>query len=126
FQRPEGINRREDRSIGRKGIHDHNRSHHTLTNNHHQTFHQQSRAATYGSYAQAVRKGGVKRQDGSQKQVALTYEAEENDMLRLKKAFIGVVEHPGMTYNIQNTFHSQGYFGVKVTPLGLNLTLLEG
>jgi hypothetical protein len=31
-----------------------------------------------------------------------------------------------MSYNIQNAFHRQGYFGVKVTPLGANLTLLEG
>jgi hypothetical protein len=31
-----------------------------------------------------------------------------------------------MSYNIQNAFHTQGYFGVKVTPLGSNLTLLEG
>jgi hypothetical protein len=31
-----------------------------------------------------------------------------------------------MSYNIQNAFHRQGYFGVKVTPLGASLTLLEG
>ncbi|MCI37176.1 hypothetical protein A2U01_0058400, partial [Trifolium medium] len=47
-------------------------------------------------------------------------------MSRLNKAFIGEVVHPGMSYNIQNHFHSQGYFGVKVTPLGSNLVLLEG
>ncbi|PNX65689.1 hypothetical protein L195_g062723, partial [Trifolium pratense] len=30
-----------------------------------------------------------------------------------------------MTYNIQDEFHRQGYFGVKITPLGANLVLLE-
>jgi hypothetical protein len=43
----------------------------------------------------------------------------------LKKAFVGEVKQPGMSYNIQNEFHMQGYFGVKVTPLGSRLTLLE-
>ncbi|MCI34513.1 hypothetical protein A2U01_0055733, partial [Trifolium medium] len=67
-----------------------------------------------------------KRQDNNLKHVAFSYDAEEKDLERLKKAFVGVASHPGMTYNIQNAFHSQGYFGVKVTPLGSNLTLLEG
>ena len=30
-----------------------------------------------------------------------------------------------MTYNIQNIFHTQGYFAIKVTPLGANYCLLE-
>ncbi|PNX55343.1 hypothetical protein L195_g048970 [Trifolium pratense] len=30
-----------------------------------------------------------------------------------------------MSYNIQDEFHRQGYFGVKITPLGENLVLLE-
>jgi hypothetical protein len=29
-------------------------------------------------------------------------------------------------YNIQNELHTQGYFGVKVTPLGSNLAIFEG
>jgi hypothetical protein len=52
----------------------------------------------------------------------LSYVAEKDDVQRLKKCFIGEVIHPGSSYNIQNVFHSQGYFGVKVTPLGSNLT----
>ncbi|MCI23962.1 hypothetical protein A2U01_0045145, partial [Trifolium medium] len=44
----------------------------------------------------------------------------------MKNAFTGVVVNPGSTYNIQNEFHMQGYFGIKITPLGSNLTLLEG
>src|SRR3954468_14848507 len=30
-----------------------------------------------------------------------------------------------MTYNIQNSFELEGYFAIKVTPLGANLCLLE-
>ncbi|MCH85843.1 hypothetical protein A2U01_0006695, partial [Trifolium medium] len=79
-----------------------------------------------GTFAQAVRGEGKPGQERECKRVVLSYEAEKEDMSRLQKSFIGEVEHPGMSYNIQNAFHSQGYFGVKVTPLGSNLTLLEG
>ncbi|MCI03917.1 DUF4283 domain protein, partial [Trifolium medium] len=85
-----------------------------------------ARVVEEDTYAHAVRMGGATRQGGGQKRFVLSYEAEKEDMLRMKKAFIGVVVNPGMTYNIQNAFHTQGYFGVKVTPLGSNLTLLEG
>jgi hypothetical protein len=56
----------------------------------------------------------------------MSFEVEKGVMDRYQKAFVGEVLQPGMTYNIQNAFHRQGYFGVKVTPLGANLTLLEG
>ncbi|GAU35280.1 hypothetical protein TSUD_274820 [Trifolium subterraneum] len=84
------------------------------------------RSAEENTYAQAVRLGGTSRQGGGQRRVTVSYEAEKDDMSRLKKAFTGVVVNLDMTYNIQNAFHAHGYFGVKVTPLGLNLTLLEG
>jgi hypothetical protein len=72
------------------------------------------------SYTHAVRKGeGPKNGDLHQK-VVLSYEAEASEMGRFHKAFTGVVIDPGSTYNIQNAFHSQGYFGEKVTPLGSN------
>jgi hypothetical protein len=45
--------------------------------------------------------------------------------LRYQKAFIGIVAQSGMSYNIQEAFHREGYFGVKIIPLGSNLTLLE-
>lgn len=48
-----------------------------------------------------------------------------NDLDRLDKAYMGIVENPGMTYNIQNSFHLKGYFNIKATPLGANLCLLE-
>ncbi|MCI49201.1 hypothetical protein A2U01_0070444, partial [Trifolium medium] len=48
-----------------------------------------------------------------QEHILFSYEAENEDLVRLKKSFIGVVLQPEMSYNIQNAFHSQGYFGVK-------------
>jgi hypothetical protein len=78
------------------------------------------------SYAQAVRRDSSKKQGEGEQHVFLSYEADQEDLLRCQKAFIGVVAQPGMSYNIQEAFHMEGYFGVKVTPLGSNLTLLEG
>jgi hypothetical protein len=78
------------------------------------------------SYAQAVRKGDVSNRGSFKQKVFLSYEAEKNAIDKYAKAFVGVAANPGMTYNIQNAFHAQGYFGVKVTPLGSNLALLEG
>lgn len=34
-------------------------------------------------------------------------------------------ENPGLTYSMLEMFHSEGYFFVKVTPLGFNYCLLE-
>ncbi|XP_045820034.1 uncharacterized protein LOC123913360 [Trifolium pratense] len=85
-----------------------------------------SREVKDGSYARAVRRGGSTRQGDDQQRVVFSYEAEKNDMFRLQKCFIGEVIHLGMSYNIQSAFHRQGYFGVKVTPLGARLTLLDG
>ncbi|XP_058761119.1 uncharacterized protein LOC131634461 [Vicia villosa] len=50
---------------------------------------------------------------------------EEAEMSRFEKAYVGVVETSGITYNIQEAFHTEGYFKVKATPLGVNLCLLE-
>lgn len=44
---------------------------------------------------------------------------------RFSKAYVGVVKTPGMTYNLQDIFDMEGYFSIKVTPLGANLCLLE-
>lgn len=38
---------------------------------------------------------------------------------------MGVVEEPGMTYNMQKALHTEGFFRIKATPLGANLFLLE-
>lgn len=39
---------------------------------------------------------------------------------------MGVVINPGSTYHIQNNFHVEGYFDIKVTPSGPSLCLLKG
>ncbi|PNY11622.1 hypothetical protein L195_g008233 [Trifolium pratense] len=72
------------------------------------------------SFAQAVQAD-----EPSPKKSAFSFVAEKQIIQNLQKAFVGVVEHPGMSYNIQEAFHMQGYFGVKITPLGANLVLLE-
>lgn len=46
-------------------------------------------------------------------------------MTIFEKAFVGVVENSGLTYSMQEMFHFEGYFSVKVTPMGANLCLLE-
>ncbi|CAL5202074.1 unnamed protein product [Lathyrus oleraceus] len=43
---------------------------------------------------------------------------EEVDLQRFRSAFIRVAEQSGMTYNVQEAFHTEGYFLVKVTSLG--------
>jgi hypothetical protein len=78
------------------------------------------------SYANAVVTGKESIPSKPDQRVFMSFEVEKGVMDRYQKAFVGEVLQPGMTYNIQNAFHRQGYFGVKVTPLGANLTLLEG
>lgn len=46
-------------------------------------------------------------------------------MIKLRKAYVGVVLNLRMTYNIQTSFEIEGYFSIKVTPLSANLCLLE-
>lgn len=55
----------------------------------------------------------------------LEFNIEEEDLVRLKKAFKGVVENPSMTYNIQEVFNTERYFTIKVTSLGENLCLTK-
>jgi hypothetical protein len=78
------------------------------------------------SYAQVVRKVNCEKQGNENHRISMSYEAEKEDLERYQKAFVGKVAQSGMSYNIQESFHREGYFGVKVTPLGSNLTLLEG
>ncbi|GAU33402.1 hypothetical protein TSUD_20950 [Trifolium subterraneum] len=59
------------------------------------------------------------------KKASILFVIEKQIVTNLQKAFVGVVKHSGMSYNIQEEFHMQGYFGVKATPLGANLVLLE-
>lgn len=55
----------------------------------------------------------------------LEYASKEEDLAKFNKAYVGVVVDPGMSYNIQNSFELEGYFSIKVTPIGANLCLLE-
>jgi AAA+ ATPase superfamily predicted ATPase len=66
------------------------------------------------------------KQEGKQTMGVIEYNADKSDVKRFEKAFVGVAANPGTTYNIQNAFHAQGYFGVKITLIGSNLSLLEG
>ena len=50
---------------------------------------------------------------------------EENHLERFKKAYAGKVLTLGITYNIQDICRTQGYFGIKVMPMGANFYLLE-
>ncbi|XP_058750274.1 uncharacterized protein LOC131623292 [Vicia villosa] len=53
------------------------------------------------------------------------YKSEPGVKAVLEKAFVGVVSNPGNSYNIQDQFFQEGYFQIKITPLGANLCLLE-
>lgn len=80
------------------------------------------------SYAQTVR---GEQEDIGKKQLRkilfahLEHDMEEEDMIRFHKDFMGVVENPGDTYNIQERFNKEGYFGIKVAPMGASLWLME-
>jgi hypothetical protein len=89
-------------------------------------YHSRPRNNVPHSYAQALRSDVCPNYEEAHKKVVLSYEVEKIVMDDHSKAFVGVAATPRMTYNIQDAFHTQGYFGVKVTPLGANLALLEG
>ncbi|XP_058775700.1 uncharacterized protein LOC131649953 [Vicia villosa] len=55
----------------------------------------------------------------------LQFNMEESEMKRFAEAFVGVVEVPGSTYNIQGALHAEGHFSIKATQMGANLCLLE-
>lgn len=55
----------------------------------------------------------------------MKYNSELGDLDRFKRDFIGEVENLGMIYNIQEDFNMEGYFPIKATPLGENLSLLD-
>lgn len=46
------------------------------------------------------------------------------DLAILQKALVDVVKVPGFTFELQDTFLSEGFFSILVTPLGPNLYLL--
>ncbi|MCI08394.1 hypothetical protein A2U01_0029471, partial [Trifolium medium] len=77
------------------------------------------------SYAQAVQGEKLRNQRRIIQAPRWSYTVGKDTLLSLQKSYVGEVVHPGMSYNIQDEFHRQGYFGIKITPLGANLVLLE-
>ncbi|GAU30904.1 hypothetical protein TSUD_381180 [Trifolium subterraneum] len=75
FQRQVRNNRSDDRSAGRRG--ERNNTMLNLVSGHDNNHHHQQ-----NSYAQVVRKGSSKGQEGKMKTVVLTYEAEEIELLK--------------------------------------------
>lgn len=61
------------------------------------------------------------------KHVTMEYKLKDKaPMQRCEKAWVGVVEIPCSTYNIQNMLSIKGCFlAIKVIPLGANMCLLE-
>ncbi|CAI8618038.1 unnamed protein product [Vicia faba] len=62
---------------------------------------------------------------GDEKSRSFNFSSSPEDLNRLRNAFVGVVLESGMTYNVQNSFEIEGYFSIKVMPLGASLCLLE-
>lgn len=57
----------------------------------------------------------------------LEFNFDDKDVLsRFSTIYVGVVKNVGMTYKIEDIFDREGYYGIKFTPLGANLCLLEG
>lgn len=50
---------------------------------------------------------------------------EEDSFIRFRQTHVGFVENLRMSYNIQKVFDTEGYFSIKVTPLGVNVCLME-
>lgn len=55
----------------------------------------------------------------------MIYKPNVDEISRFQKAYVGVVENPGLTYSMKDILHGEGYFLIKVTPLGANLCMLE-
>ncbi|KAI5397709.1 hypothetical protein KIW84_063506 [Lathyrus oleraceus] len=91
------------------------------------------------SYAQVVRNNGDHRRTNFRRRTWSDKKAEvkpytahheftnedEKTWVRSKRAYIGIMDNPGSTYNIQDMFNFEGYFAIQVTLLGSNLCLLE-
>lgn len=57
--------------------------------------------------------------------VHMKYQTDESELVRFKKTFVGFMINPGMACNIQTSFEIEGYFSIKVTPIGANICFLE-
>lgn len=87
------------------------------------------------SYANAVRQEVPKTTNNDTKKriinpaksvfAHLSFKVGDEVVEKLNKAYVGKVSRAGATYTLQEDFFREGYFGIKVTPMGANLTLLE-
>lgn len=73
------------------------------------------------SYAGVVRREAMQSETAVPKHQLAFDMVDEKAMSRFSKAFVEEVLKAGMTYKIQDVFDLEGYFGVKVTPLGARL-----
>ncbi|XP_058765713.1 uncharacterized protein LOC131639233 [Vicia villosa] len=69
--------------------------------------------------------GGSKKKVVKEDEFFLSFTSGEELKNKWKKAFIGEVLFPGEAYNIQTHLEIEGFFSIKVHPLGANLCLLE-
>lgn len=49
----------------------------------------------------------------------------KDESMRFSKAYIGEVLDSGTTYSMEERFYAEGFFTIKVVPLGANLCILE-
>lgn len=56
---------------------------------------------------------------------AFSFASKVEDRARLQRALVGKVIIQGSSYNMQVALEMEGYYAIKVTPLGESLCLLE-
>ncbi|XP_058784074.1 uncharacterized protein LOC131658840 [Vicia villosa] len=72
-----------------------------------------------------VVQGGRKKEEPNSKELSFEYASGAELKNRWKKAYVGEVLFPGESYNIQTHLEIEGFFSVKVFPMGANLCILE-
>lgn len=55
----------------------------------------------------------------------IVFSSEAEVKASFTKSYVGVVHNLGSLYNIQERLFSEGYYAIKVTPMGPNMCLLE-
>lgn len=55
----------------------------------------------------------------------LYFEVPEDEMNKFRKMYIGVVRQPGTAHMVQERLSMQGFFLIKITPLGANKVLMD-
>lgn len=48
----------------------------------------------------------------------LRYNIDEDDLERLSTAYMGRIRNPNIVFQLQGMFYMEGYFAIKVTPIG--------